>query len=572
MKDKATMVKEWCLKNEYPVQILCPVINQTIHTSKGWEMWNSKTGQRNKIDWDPNRWSENRARGIENVCGSRSYEYESFYIRYVKQLDALEVSHICMEGNRGKDGVPREWYYGNGRCYTYQTRLFLFHDDPNAYTKEGDVWTGGKYYSHDMKEALHDWQRKCLFPQEGMKELQKFDKESGITRTWGDREYMYGWDFVSWYEKSFIKRNKSKTYTELKDYKLEDIQVPNLEHGHRRGYYQKLDEKNCVIRVYDSEWTRWDPVTRSYPPTPAKEICRVFISNKGKATIMGKEGNGWVIKANLPYGATGRLDMKNEEEMFQWKPLKYIRPCFDMRERRIFLDDLIAILRHPIIEQIYKAGYPKTALHILQHDGVPSYLRDYFGVEKEKKQPLFKLLKCNKFLLKAIENSEDGRGCPIPKIAEQVKYFYGSDDASNATEDVINAIADYLQKDPFNHIADLCPGKTTYNTWRYGHQKNFASLTDEDRKWIMKLFRMEQKHLGSIRLYTDVISTYNRINEKPELNLYNIQDYNDMERMHDALVAIQIREQSERRAMYSAEEAERLKLEKRRLRKGKRNA
>ena len=76
-------------------------------------------------------------------------------------------------------------------------------------------------------------------------------------------------------------------------------------------------------------------------------------------------------------------------------------------------------------------------------------------------------------------------------------------------------------------------------------------LTDEEKKWILRLFRMEKGRNGCIELYNDAIRLYYRLNNKPDIDFYNFHSYDEILRFHDAIVALSATEAERIRTVYA---------------------
>jgi len=552
-EEKAALVKKYCNENTKPKQDLCPEVNQYIRTSKGYEIWNSKDLSREPINFDPTRWSDVRECGLNNVVCVRN-EYEGLYIEYHEDMDTLEFAHIFMDGGRGKAGEAKEWYYGNGWNYS---RYFIFRNDPNAYSNTG-ILTGNTHYSKDLLKEMKTWSRRSLVGEENYAEFKKFAPDSSELREynhWYSTPLAQIWQYARWYQMEFIKRTSSKTFNDLSAYELDDITpLPSksVVDDKKMIYFQKLDDKYAVLRVFRYGYR--------YEINSDKiiEEMRLFVSDKGKPTVMVNDGY-WKIKASTPWAAQGAAVIINASDIQEWKPLKYIMPCI---EDDINIQNFINYLRHPIVEQLSKAGYVNVAKKLMYCDEIASNMKTFFLVEKETKQPMFKLLGVNKFVLNAME-CHDGN----LKIAREIKYFVGGFDATELSQDVCDYIANYVDSGRYgsNSITTLVPGHR-YEYWRRDSRYS-TPLTDDEKKWILKLFKMESKQTGCISLFDDVISTYNRINNKPDIDLYNVKNYDDINRLHDALVALKVQEDRERQALRDASERERQELLKKKFEK-----
>ena len=548
--ERATLVRQYCLDNLDPIQDLCPEFNQYFKKGNKYQVWNSRTGKRTDIDFDPTRWSEKRQHtNLTNLVCVRS-DYEGFYVHYVEELDALEIARVWMDGNRGKDDEPREWYF---KRWLSSDRCFIFHDDSDPYNHHGSILTGNGHYAKELLVAMKEWSRHCIIGSESYDEFHKFSPESELCVT------IYGWhidqvclwQYARWYQMEFIKRTQSKKMQDITRYKLNDIHVDRHFMIDHTILFEKLDDNYAVLRLFKYP-SNYD-VLHGADENESKECARLFITDKGKPTLIINEYGTWKMSSSTPWDAHGAVYIVNLDEMERWKPLKYILPCLDMDA--VSIQSFINILRHPIIEQVCKAGYPQLAKEMSDYSESPNHLKTYYLVERERKLPMFKLLGVNKYVMNAAEKYGN------PKIIREIKYFVGGFDATEVPQDICNYIAEFINSNSYNYgtsIADLVHGHST--GYRRYSNKYDTPLTDDEKKWIMKLFRMEAKHAGCINLFDDIVKLYNRLNNKPDIDIYNVKGYEDMTRLHDALIQIQIQEDQERKALQNASEREKMEI------------
>ena len=558
--NKSKAIMKFCEKNTKPVQSLCPEFNQYFKTSKGYEVWNSKTGKR-----EPFSYNARYSTDYVNSVSVRS-SYEGFYVRYIKELDCLEFAKVWINGGRGQNGIKKEWSYYNYTGYNdgycrYNTRVFVFRNDSNGYLPNGKVLTGKKYYCNGVISILKTWGA-IFTDKENYREIKKYDSSINLSPYgWygmdDDRQIFPMWIFIEWYTRGFMSRHISKLSSTLADYELGDIHDLAEYDKSNAIYYQKLDDNYSVLRVFYAPWS-WnsDYSNRHYSWDNPEEVCRLFISSKGKPTVMANERGKWIIKSSTPWKARHESIIINPSELYEFNPLKYIMPCINSKEN-MDIQTFINILRHPIIEQMYKAGYPKLAKDLLNDSCIKARLRDCYLVEKETKQPLYKLLKVNRFVLNAAEKYGN------PYFVAEIKWFIGNNDATKVGEDLCNNIADYIKSDTYKSVTDLIPSQLGHifrYSYRYRRNHEYDDpLNEAQIKWVTKLFNMEKKRQGCINLYVDLCNVYERLIHKPEIDLTDVHNWDDIYRLHENLVNLQVEEERERIRRWNMEEEERNK-------------
>lgn len=548
--NKAEMIRNWCLENTEPIQTLCPKLVQYWENSKGYTIsWDNKTGKRNNQNYEEIR------RGLS----VRKFYYGT-YLRYIPELDALEISGLELTGGRGEDGVPKNWHYGREWRYgtRYSDRIFLFKNDLTAYSSIGEELTESKKkYVNSSVLAFIKGLRNTLCQDVSIAELNKFAETDIKPNYWGN-----SYTFQSWYENSFMERKAHKNSFVL-DYELEEEKIEQKTDAPNVITFTKLDDNWGVIRFYRNSNTDWRGANgcRRTADSILGETSRCFIDIKGKVTVVGKEEyktNKWEIKGGVNsfgYYSDQTTEVIDEEKFLEWKPLKYIFPI--IKEKSI--NKIATILRHPIVEQLAKAGYQSIAGEIIKADEVAANLKKYFGVKSERKLPLYKLLGVNKETLRLLEESLNESNYSSRHYSKlfitEVKQLYGRDDISDLSKETVQMFYNGL-KSCNESFYSIVTGR--YRYWRSDGDTYVYS--DDERKLIIKLFKAEEKHEGIISLYKDVTNIYDRIRNKPEIDIKKFDSYSDLQRMHDAFVEIQNTEEAERRAYYNAQEKERMEM------------
>lgn len=277
------------------------------------------------------------------------------------------------------------------------------------------------------------------------------------------------------------------------------------------------------------------------------EENRIFISNKGKVSIVNKECGKWKLKADNGWYAQREIEFLNEDEMMTWNPIKYV---FNVL-RKQNIQDLVNILRHPIIEQIIKAGYPNVAHKICANNEIARNLRVYFGVEKEKRLPLYKLLGVNKYMLYKVNEYND-----IPlSVIQEAKRLYGKFDISDLSDQSVNSVVSMFQ-DRWSTCRDFLPTRDVWY-WRRHRDENYE-LTEEERAFLQRLIRLNQQNDTTTSLFRDTLRVYNGMINKPDINLMGFDGHQDLVRLHDELIQLAEVERRDRQAAYDAAEKKRL--------------
>jgi len=189
-----------------------------------------------------------------------------------------------------------------------------------------------------------------------------------------------------------------------------------------------------------------------------KEACMRLLEEAIRAT----GGNLWEVRTYIANAVrTSANDIKADEAvMVQDREflISYTeKKAYLGTEEVANLDDImlrsiVNYLRHPIVEKLYKSGYQKLAKKVQDGDQIVQNLKEYFLVKSETKQPLFKMLGVNKFVLAAAEQYEN------LNIIRELKYFFGNEfDISNCPKEIADAVASYVGNDRYHSLVSLIP-------------------------------------------------------------------------------------------------------------------
>ena len=528
--------RQYFISNNKPIYDLCPIVKQRWETASGEMYWDSKEMKRR-----PTTYAD---RNVATVKG----RYEGSYIRYVDELDAIEIARVAAQGGRGQNGVPMDWYYpyAGHRC-------LIFKGDEAAYLSNGFVTKDGKYYSNEVVRLLMVLARTGMYQNKDSQEREL--KRAGIVF---DAEYSYYiWRFKEYYMKNWMPRNKSKRSVGIDSIELDDINLNGITTSDVMVI--QLTEDYMVFRKFTRDWSDHSKYNESF---------RIYVDKKGKPTVTCKRygSNKWdittaSIHCSTYSGVENDFILIGAENIDNWDSLKYLKNVLNFNSKNIG-EELVAILRHPILEQLSKSGYPKIAEGLTKENHIVANLKYYFRVEKETKQPLYKLLGVNKWLLKAIEEmplcnngyyTYDGR----MSVLHMIKYFYNRFDISDIDKETIETLVSEFSKIDLGALRELCG----YRRWGWHRNgSDWDEVSDETRKEIFKLIHMNRKDKDHdiLRYYIDIKRLYDEINNKPEINFNRFTDFHSLEIVHDALVEIKVQEDAERQARYNEEKRRQL--------------
>lgn len=548
--ERSEIVRAYVAAHPTPDQNLCPeIIQNWKDSSDTYVYWSNKIGRRMKGTIHP-------ATTDYHYRWPASGYYFGFYAKAVPEYDMLEVANITLKGGRGVDGEPRDWTYG----WYESDRKFIFKGDNSYYTITGRrQGSPNPYYSKVVAETIHTGVLNgffCMYNHKG--EIQKL--YPGIE----DVNSIY--ELERFYKNGWVQRKESKTVKNLNEVELDAPDISKIKDGiHRVHVIEQVNDEYVVIRRFDQNYN-WRNGERNY--TDWYENIRVFVNKKGKPTVMIPHyyNSSWKIStARIHTWGDDNVGLIGEEIIDTWLPLKYLKGIINFKTSEC-LADLVATMRHPIIEQLTKSGYPRIAAELCRDNQIAANLRDYFRVDKETKQPLYKLLGVNKWLLQAVENYEAPRAYynrNKTNIIYQIKWLYNKFDISDLSKETIDLLMLGVANSENINVKELVNG-CNYS-WRWRNQR-WAEVTENERNFVLKLYRMKKKDPENpiLRTYIDTIRLYDRLNDnrKPQVDLQRFGDFNDLVNLHDRLNEIYNIQYAEQQARWDEEKRRRLEAEK----------
>ena len=562
--NRSEIVRAYVAANPNPIQDLCPRCYQYWSNSKGYTItWDNVSGKRKEGGCPRRTWGE------DYFVATPVKAYDGAYYNYIPELGMFEVASIVLNvDGRGVDGYPVQWAF----YYPREHRMFTFVGSTVAYDINGNELPGSKYYNRQFKSLMH------ILTYSNYHEAHK--KNAATLAKMGakldDDITVSAWRIEDWYTRNWMPRTTSTKSKAVTSYDLDNVNISVVPADiHVVLVHEILDDNYTVLREFAQKY-RYTSNGYAYN-SEWEENARVFIDNKGKPSVMLKEysGGNWKITTRQIknyYGDAKEL-MLIGDPIENWTPLKYIKNCVDWKDIQC-LCKLVTILRHPIVEMLAKSGYPNLAKEICIDNEVAANLKHFFLIDRERKLPIYELLEVNKFVLKEAEaisarlhgqrntyyryRSYDGMN-----FIRNMKILY-----SKSAED---SDIRYLSKETVDlatsGFADMNRGTLKEllgkTGWEWRHTDRF-DVSDEDRKFVEKLFRISAKSgVNAMELYIDIVRTYDHLwyNRRPEINLKDFSDIHGMEIIHNGLVAIKVEQDRERQARYDAQRKAQLEEE-----------
>lgn len=528
--EKRNAVVDYARENRNPDKNCTPRLVQYWNTAKGKVFWDNESGLRTATCPCPER----EALSVKS-------DYCGMYFKYIPELDALEVSFIVLDGNRGVDKTPKFWGF-----HAYTERYFIFKDDLNVYTDRGRVYETNKKYANDNMLYRLSGNGTLLMSYEKIeREIKKFAPGFYFKNHWG----LY--DVKDWYRLSFIQRRKSNKTEEISAYEFDeapDYICQDNKWERKFSYFEiTKDEKFAVIRVFN--------YTNDCHGYEKRETERVFIDTKGKVSVLKEIDGEWTLRAK-PEKTWCNNPIINILDMKEWKPLEYIIDCIPVVGKDQ-VTSAVTILRHPIIEMLEKSGYHGIARKMACDGTVAANIKTYFCTKEAKKGNINKRLGVNKYMLQKLNENLLPDGARhyyhTSDIIKGMKYIYG-EDISSLSKETVDMLWPIFAENG-NLFARLFGNCHYYYVPRLDRD-----ITEEEKKFFLRICKMNTTtDLDVIKTYIDVRQLMGRLNNAPDIDVTDFHNANELMRIHDALVRIEQMESREREARYN--ERKRLEME-----------
>jgi len=500
----------------------------------------------------------------------------SYYAKYFPEYECLQISLIFFHADR-KIEERHKWE-------NYNT-FFMFKNDPVAYS-----CSGGRAFSEASDGVYYNKALALYIRKMGGERNASFNGE--IVKFMGhhySNGYCYTWNPWSFSEavKKFKSRKESSRKLTIESLELKEIDCKKLgEEYPEMTYLEPLNEYSsnvytAVVRnivkfeIINDNWVVFRVFTRGFGGNELNiplERCRMYIDAKGKVTITKKTGDNWKITSITFDNLANRFIDVDFDKMYDFPRLKYIRSIIETEsaENKNHVNEslqlICGLLRHPIIEKLYKSGYPHFAMYLYGSGETSKYIYDYFGVkEKSSGKSLYADLNTSKFVLKFLEESSKNSQNRKPShfliaYAEEVAEHKLKFCNEETTHTILEGLATLLSYSSNDYQGFL--GNTPHTSWhRTDRWKNLRTLSQKEKTRMFQLFKLAKENPQFIRLLKDTQNTIGTISQqnRPEFDINDIQDYNQLVRIHDLVIDIKNREWAERRALHDMKEAERLK-------------
>lgn len=459
---------------------------------------------------------------------SAKKEIFSYYGKYHKEIDALEIASVVMKGNRAKDGERRTWEYAD----INNERYFLFRNG-EAIKGFSYLQKDGKFYDKTLCHWLQSDLSQNIHNRYFDEQALAFFGFKAIEEWMNDNIHWIPYRVGYWYEKIAERPIKQNS---VKKALMESEELVDFSNEYLFSLFKVSDSGVVCVPYKDGVLIRYYASGKYLPQKLLYMEKYRFFFNEKEEFILQKRGDKWSsCAANNCYQSCTAEHIVNFNEL---RKVKRIDRCVDVLlnneflNRDSFIVNLIYTLKYPIVEKLGKAGYKYLMSKMIWSPA--TLLRDKFDTTPKKTGTLYENLGVNKIQLKMLEQLRDPYKNTLPSI-KFIKQI-GGDDVIHWDEKKSRKIFKFASKaGDWNGLVlkENCLGVPDYLRW---NMKGFTP-TDQDRKNLKNLINLQDKNhdVDVIRLFRDTVYTMSdRVREiLPNMNPFEAKTLRELQWMHD---------------------------------------
>lgn len=472
------------------------------------------------------------------------------YAKYHEDIDRLELAVVRYDSTRAE--TNHTWLYAGERIFIGK--------DKSVLDECGRPFAAGRAYkvkrgltAHSPREMIQS----ILHSNCNNQFIDEFKKFLGhsyfIIGNGTSVDVEHSWQVQKWYDSKQKVRSTGKSQQLVDELiKLPLGSIEGLEYRYAPklkgscGYYESEYIDNIIyFERANNEWSVLRALVREEDGS-FDEVWRVYLGDDGTNRIASKSNGDWIpASQNKSWYARSSYYFANEAEAIEkCNRIKYIAPMISSNDG---INALITTLRFPCIEQLYKMGQQKLAMNVARSSTPKAYMNEVFGgYYKEKEKSVLRQIGMTKHQLDAYcaKRESNGRSYYSDTVIKRLRATLG-DDLSRI---------DNVTFDKYLDAFDAMVGRFYYG--------NSVSELDVDQsKFWKNVVRLNDKNRNAASLISDTITTYRTLRgTKPAID-WLFDDYSDVVRAHDALVALKNEQDAEQRAYWNMEEAKRRRLD-----------
>lgn len=492
-----------------------------------------------------------------------------YYFKYDDELEIIEISVVTIDTHRYNSKLSVE---ENTRVWVRNpeyTTFFMEKGSKEKYDVDGNImeeyyfpykWmTVNRVHRTNFDGYLKEMRRMNTL-RTCAKEFERFASGSLYGACGRALNPLYTYDLEDWFRRDVVKKNKGVVGKKIDDLcskpmkSLDYLKDIYKEEPSDNRYYHSGNDIIYIDLEVEKDWAVLRYLFRRNDGG-LDESYRVMVHNNGKILLARRIGpNNWTTATNISSGWRGsKGKIVNYEEMKNHKRLSYIADMVSTFPENSRLGRIITILRNPVAEQLYKAGYVHIAKDLLVDNEFNKHIKNMFGECNLKEKNLFAKFGVNKAQMdileeyfKAKENynssgSYYSRDYGFRSI-EMIKSLFETKDISHIDEETFRNLVGMINM----------MGRSAYSVnirEQFGLPEHLGYNTQQQIKIWLKLYRIALKYQKNggfssnsrdnnvFYLLRDTISVYNKFPEalRPAFNIAKVDSYSDVVRLHDGI-------------------------------------
>lgn len=492
-----------------------------------------------------------------------------YYFKYDDELEIIEISVVTIDTHRYNSKLSAE---ENARVWVRNPEHSIFFMEKGSkekYDIDGNImeeyyfpykWmTVNRVHSTNFDGYLKEMRRMNTL-RTCAKEFERFASGSLYGACGRALNPLYTYDLEDWFRRDVVKKNKGVVGKKIDDLcskpmkSLDYLKDIYKEEPSDNRYYHSGNDIIYIDLEVEKDWAVLRYLFRRNDGG-LDESYRVMVHNNGKILLARRIGpNNWTTATNISSGWRGsKGKIVNYEEMKNHKRLSYIADMVSTFPENSRLGRIITILRNPVAEQLYKAGYVHIAKDLLVDNEFNKHIKNMFGECNLKEKNLFAKFGANKAQMdileeyfKAKENynssgSYYSRDYGFRSI-EMIKSLFETKDISHIDEETFRNLVGMINM----------MGRSAYSVnirEQFGLPEHLGYNTQQQIKIWLKLYRIALKYQKNggfssnsrdnnvFYLLRDTISVYNKFPEsmRPAFDIAKVDSYSDVVRLHDGI-------------------------------------
>ena len=492
-----------------------------------------------------------------------------YYFKYDDELEIIEISVVTIDTHRYNSKLSVE---ENTRVWVRNpeyTTFFMEKGSKEKYDVDGNImeeyyfpykWmTVNRVHRTNFDGYLKEMRRMNTL-KTCAKEFERFASGSLYGACGRALNPLYTYDLEDWFRRDVVKKNKGVIGKKIDDLcskpmkSLDYLKDIYKEEPSDNRYYHSGNDIIYIDLEVEKDWAVLRYLFRRNDGG-LDESYRVMVHNNGKILLARRIGpNNWTTATNISSGWRGsKGKIVNYEEMKNHKRLSYIADMVSTFPENSRLGRIITILRNPVAEQLYKAGYVHIAKDLLIDNEFNKHIKNMFGECNLKEKNLFAKFGVNKAQMDILEEYFEAK-----ENYNSSGSYYSRDYGFRSIE-MIKSLFEtkdisHIDEETFRNLVGMINmmGRSSYSVnikEQFGLPEHLGYNTQQQIKIWLKLYRIALKYQKNegfsfnsrdnnvFYLLRDTISVYNKFPEtlRPAFDIAKVDSHSDVVRLHDGI-------------------------------------